>query len=203
MEHRPLSSSDTCKANPNDDSCYWAVDNERQWLEMLKVQNSAVDIWSVHHYDLAAENRSTSCDGTNNHSCRDCFFDPDSCVNGARLTSAAATAAKAAGKVLYQGEYGGGAPNFTGPSAADAAYPTAVLEAQVKSANDGGAFLLSTIWAWECASERDSWACIWPNSTRASESGSDIMVAAIVSANTKMAGVVQQSGTLKSKKTPK
>jgi hypothetical protein len=185
MEHRPLGSTDSevCKAHPNNDACYWAVDSKEQWISMLTMQNRAVDIWSVHHYDSA--NRSTMCDG-GSRSCRDCFFDADNCVNGAPLTTAAAQAAKAAGKVLYQGEYGGGSPTFTGPTSVDVAYPTAVLDAQVKSSENGGHFLLSSIWAWECASQRDAMVCIWPNSSNANESGSQRMVDQITKANDRM-----------------
>jgi hypothetical protein len=151
---------------------------------MLKLQNSAVDIWSVHHYDRA--NSSKACDGTSKHTCADCYFDKDDCANGAKLTETAANAAKAAGKVLYQGEYGGASPTFTGPTAADVAYPTAILGAQVKSSKTNGAFVLSTIWAWECVSQRDAMVCIWPNSTNANESGSARMTQEITEANRRM-----------------
>ena len=152
---------------------------------MLKLQNSAVDIWSVHHYESA--NRSTSCDGTNAHSCKSCFFDHLNCTNGAALTMVAARAAKAAGKVLYQGEYGGPSPTFTGPSTVDVAYPTAILDAQVRSSETGAeSFLVSTIWAWECTSQRDTMICIWPSSKNANESGSLRMIQEITDANRRM-----------------
>jgi len=192
MEHRPISSPEICKTDPNNDACYWAVDTEEQWTSMLKLQNSAVDIWSVHHYDRA--NGSKTCDGTNTHTCADCFFDKDACANGAKLTEAAARAAKAAGKVLYQGEYGGDALTFTGPTPRDVAYPTAILDAQVKSSKSRGAFVLSTIWAWECVSQRDDMVCIWPNSTNANESGSVRMIHEIVGANQRMGSGASDSG---------
>jgi hypothetical protein len=184
MEHRRGTSPEICKTDPNNDACYWAVDTEEQWTSMLKLQNSAVDIWSVHHYDRA--NSSKACDGTNKHTCADCYFDKDDCANGAKLTESAAIAAKAAGKVLYQGEYGGASPTFTGPTAADVAYPTAILGAQVKSSKTNGAFVLSTIWAWECVSQRDAMVCIWPNSTNANESGSARITQEITEANRHM-----------------
>ena len=185
MEHRPVNGPEVCQTNPNDDACYWAVDTEAQWTTMLKLQNSAVDIWSVHHYESA--NRSTSCDGTNAHSCKSCFFDHLNCTNGAALTMVAARAAKAAGKVLYQGEYGGPSPTFTGPRTVDVAYPTAILDAQVRSSETGAeSFLVSTIWAWECASQRDTMICIWPSSKNANESGSLRMIQEITDANRRM-----------------
>ena len=114
MEHRAVRGPTLCNSDPNNDACYWAVDTEAQWTDMLTLQNSAVptpvttshsischsadrqprqgvargtqvDIWSVHHYEAA--NRSTSCDGSSAHSCRDCFFDPADCTDSTQSVS--------------------------------------------------------------------------------------------------------------------
>ena len=124
-----------------------------------------------------------------------CFFNKSACVHGAAVTVAAAKAAGAAGKVLYQGEFGGPSPNFTGPSVEDVAYPVSILDAQVQSAQDSGAFVLSTIWAWECPSHRSQMICIWPNSSRANESGSDHMVSVLRRVNAEMAPASEDGGS--------
>ena len=111
------------------------------------------------------------------------------------MTVAAAKAAGAAGKVLYQGEFGGPSPRFTGPSVEDVAYPVSILDAQVQSAQDSGAFVLSTIWAWECPSHRSQMICIWPNSSRANESGSDHMVSVLRRVNAEMAPTSEDGGS--------
>ena len=49
-----------------------------------------------------------------------------------------------------------------------------------------GAFVLSTIWAWECPTRREDMVCIWPGSTRAKERGSDRMIELIRTANSRM-----------------
>ena len=47
------------------------------------------------------------------------------------LVTLAAQRAKSIGKTIYVGEYGGAGPNFTGPTAADQAFPAAMLDLQV------------------------------------------------------------------------
>lgn len=100
------------------------------------------------------------------------------------VLQAAAAAAHAVGKPLYIGEYGGLRPNFTGPTAAAQAFPTAVLEWQVEASRgesrghqaartvgaDPGTTLLphrlrtlSSIWAWTCPSHSHSMYCLDPN----------------------------------------
>lgn len=164
-EHCPLQGA--CDA---DKAGYWGTDSVEQWSEMLGRQHEGLDIWSIHHYEGDT-----------------CFFGHDSdCVTSAYVATIAARAALAKGKVLYVGEYGARGPNFTGPSEADQAWPAAMLDAQV--ADEGGAFLLSSIWAWECPSHRSDMVCIWPGSERGDESGSDRMASLLRSANAKLAG---------------
>ena len=45
MEHCPPSGA--CEADPG--AGFWSVDTEEQWTSMLTLQNSAVDVISVHH----------------------------------------------------------------------------------------------------------------------------------------------------------
>ena len=118
-----------------------------------------------------------------------CYFGKpgDGCVSNASLIVVAAATAAQHDAMLYVGEYGGPGPNFTGPTAADQAFPTAVLDLQVADAKTGGPFALSTIWAWECPMHRSDMVCIWPNSTAPKEHGSNAMIRAIQRANAAMA----------------
>jgi hypothetical protein len=130
-----------------------------------------VSIWSIHVYDKPDE----------------CFFNASNCTrpSAALIADCAATARKA-NATLFVGEYGGPAPNFTGPSLAAQAFPAAVLQAQVDDARTAGAFALSAIWAWECPTHRNKTNCIWPNSTRPAEAGSGRMLSLIQEANRAM-----------------
>ena len=179
------------KAQQNCTSGYWGTDTKEQWLQMMGQQNDAVDIISLHSYDSDSPD---SC-YFDAHNCSGTFASPGGSVVAAAVEYAAATL----GKPVYVGEYGGPGPTFTGPSAADQAYPAAVLDYQVQAAPGAGstaggvgaaasssAFPLSTIWAWACPSHRADMACIWPNSTRAKEAGSNRMLKLLTTANEKM-----------------
>jgi len=179
------------KAQQNCTSGYWGTDTKEQWLQMMGQQNDAVDIISLHSYDSDSPG---SC-YFDAHNCSGTFASPGGSVVAAAVEYAAATL----GKPVYVGEYGGPGPTFTGPSAADQAYPAAVLDYQVQAAPGAGstaggvgaaasssAFPLSTIWAWACPSHRADMACIWPNSTRAKEAGSNRMLKLLTTANEKM-----------------
>ena len=65
---------------------------------------------------------------------------------------------------MCTGEYGGPSPYFTGPTIADQAFPAAALDYQVEDAKSGGAFGISTIWAWMGATHRKDMVQIWPGS---------------------------------------
>jgi hypothetical protein len=67
----------------------------------------------------------------------------------------------------------------------------AALQLQVQAARSGGAFAISSIWAWECPSHRADMRCIWPGSHQRGEEGSDRMVRLLQEANRQMA----RSGT--------
>ena len=147
------------------------IDTMEQWQEMVRFQNEAVDIASLHAYDGArgcwfgrgkASNVSTGCHRQSNMS----------------VIEAAAVAVDAVGKPLYIGEYGGPPPNFTGPSMEHQAFPRALLNWQVEQQQRGRRArlrTLSSIWGWMCPAKRDSMRCIWgTNSTewRSGEEGS-------------------------------
>ena len=140
---------------------------------MLQLQNSAVEIVSIHHY--AAPDA--------------CFFQSNNCANA---SLAAIAAAAVAPKLLFVGEYGGNNPNFTGPSANDQRFNREMLDLQVASAQsapDAGDIRLSAIWAWECPSHRATMVCIYPKSSRPEEQGSDLMTEYIQQTNSKLSGV--------------
>eukprot|EP00966_Prymnesium_polylepis_P294414 6798647-Prymnesium_polylepis.1 len=87
-------------------------------------------------------------------------------ANGTLSLELAEAAAASAGKLLFVGEFGGPPPNFTGPGAAEQAYPEAVLRLQSEptAAQHGGgarAFALSAIWAWACPSHLDEMRCLY------------------------------------------
>ena len=158
-----------CPADPTS-SGYWATDTREQWLSMLAAQQQAVPVWSIHTYAGGA-----------------CFFDAKNCTPpGPALVAECAAAAKASGAVLFVGEYGGPAPNYTGPTVASQAFPASVLDAQVADAQARGAFALSAIWAWECPTHRADMNCIWPNSSRPTEAGSRRLVTLLQAANKAM-----------------
>mmetsp|Transcript_11824 Transcript_11824/g.30382 ORF Transcript_11824/g.30382 Transcript_11824/m.30382 type:complete len:444 (+) Transcript_11824:226-1557(+) len=159
---------------------YWGLDTQEQWLDMLAQQSDAVDIVSIHHY--AAPSGIPPCE-----------FSPAgklvpgaTCGWNASAISLFAEAVAKQGKMLYVGEYGGAGPDFTGPSPANQSFDRDVLDIQVADAKAGGVFALSTIWAWACPSHRADMVCIWPESARPKETGSDRMVADIVAANKAM-----------------
>ena len=162
QEHCPMQG--VCTADPSSKG-YWATDTQAQWLEMLHAQHAGLEIWSIHIYDNSVAW-------------------PSSRV---QVVDAATKAAGDAQAMLFVGEYGGPTPNYTGPTAADQAFPQAILQAQVADAHAGGAFGLSALWAWQCPTHRDSMVCVWPGSTVKNESGSDAMVHMLQQANAQLA----------------
>jgi hypothetical protein len=144
-------------------------------MTILAEQNAAVDVWSIHYYQPSSNGDS-------------CYFDKERCATGPELVAAAEEAAAKAGAMLFLGEYGGPNPYFTGPTVADQAFPSAMLDSQVNSSVAKGPFMLSAIWAWQCPTHRSDMVCIWPTNPGnvANESGSDRMVSLIQSANAKM-----------------
>ena len=186
QEHCPMNggqgpASGVC-ATEGGGTGFWGTDTAEQWLDMMVRQNSAVDIISIHHYENTKE----------------CWFDKKNCTNdfhapGGNLLQFAQTKAESVGKAMYVGEYGGPAPTFTGPTQANQSFPKAVLDLQVQA---GDGFFLSTIWAWSCPSHRKDMVCIWPNSTRDKEAGSNRMLHDIIDANAKMAASSQQDAAM-------
>lgn len=129
---------------------------------------------SIHHYD---DNKA-------------CWFNKSYCgLANVDLVTLAAKRAESVGKTIYVGEYGGPAPNFTGPTIADQAFPAAMLDLQVAAgSNDSdGSFMLSTVWAFESPSHREDMTEIWPGSNRPKEQGSMRMLRLIAIANKQMA----------------
>lgn len=177
QEHCPVQGG-PCPADPNPHGGgYWGLDTPAQFLQMLAWQNTAVDLWSVHHYAQAASATS------------ECYFSRTACVRDASLVTMAATHAASLSRAVFVGEYGGPAPDFTGPSTADQAFPASILTAQVNATTAGGtryALPLTALWAWACPSHRSDMACVWPNSTRPQEIGSNRMVALLAAANAAM-----------------
>eukprot|EP00040_Diaphanoeca_grandis_P005351 m.32492 g.32492 ORF g.32492 m.32492 type:complete len:460 (+) comp16652_c0_seq2:92-1471(+) len=149
---------------------YYGTDTEEQWMQQLTEQNAAVGVWSVHHYDDPST----------------CYFDKQDCTRNASLILVASRAAQAANAAVFVGEYGGANPNFTGPTAADQLFPTAILQHQVEDAKAGGAIILSAIWAWECPCHRHDMVCIYPNSTVPKEAGSNKMISILQTANAQL-----------------
>jgi hypothetical protein len=144
-----------------------------------------VDIMSLHHYD---DDKS-------------CWFNKSYCgMANVGLVALAAQRAKSLGKTIYVGEFGGPGPNFTGPTAADQAFPAAMLDLQVAAgagdngSGGGGSFMLSTIWAFESPSHRKDMSEIWVGSSRPKEQGSTRMLQLIASANKKMAAQAGVAG---------
>ena len=158
------------------DSGESGIDTPEQHRVMVQWQHEAVDIISTHVY---AGLRGCWFGRAANRKCHR--------QTNTTLLAAAADAAAAVGKPLYIGEYGGPYPNFTGPSAASRAYPESVLrwlvaraqpEAEVDfngfsefkqpqtartAAAHGPPRVLSSIWAWACASKRRTgMQCLWP-----------------------------------------
>lgn len=134
-----------------------SIDSLEQWQRMVQWQHEAVDIVSTHLYA----------------GLRGCWFGRganQACYRQTNISllDAVAAAAAAVNKPLYLGEYGGPAPNFTGPTASARAYPEAVLDwldarARVRalphgkeSWQDPAPQVLSSIWAWACPSKRAS-----------------------------------------------
>ena len=128
-----------------------AVDTIDQWQQMVQWQNEAVDIASAHVYP----------------GLRGCWFGRGriGCrrQGNVSVVEAAAAAAAAVGKPLYVGEYGGPAPNFTGPGVDAQAFPEAVLRWQVGRMRPlSSPAVLSSIWGWMCPSKRATMRCIYP-----------------------------------------
>ena len=171
QEHCPLTGP--CPADPH--SGYWTTDTEEQFRENLRIQNTAVDWWSVHLYKHRDKHG--------------CYFDKKSCVRGGAVVTIAAEEAASSRKALYVGEYGGPHPNYTGPTSYDQEFPSQILKVQVSQP-----IPLTTIWAWACPSHRGDMVCIWPNSTRPKERGSKRMIDLLAEANARMNQTV--AGTL-------
>jgi len=179
MEHCPFSANGAvpCPADPGSQG-FWAVDTEPQFRTQLRAAQAAVDVWSLHLYGSVQQQPPDRAS---------CYFDVAQCADGRAVLATAEAVAAEAGALLYVGEYGGVPPNFTGPTVVDQAWPRELLEAQVKSATAGGAWALSTLWAWECWTHRQDMVCLWPNSTSPSrENASDAMIAYIRAADQRM-----------------
>ncbi len=175
--------SDPCADGVN------GVDSVEQWGRMVGWQHEGADIVSTHVYAN-----------------KGCWFSKGAhCTrqDSLNLTEAVARLAAREGKLLYVGEYGGTKPNHTGPTAEAQAFPEALLRWQVAHGEHaprrGGSNshavpshtparrpVLSSIWAWECASHRHEMQCIYPNSDRPSDSGSGRMVALLRQANAQL-----------------
>lgn len=176
--------SNTCP--PGVSGGFWGIDSKEQWLELLEEQQAGADYWSIHLYS-----------GTHGHVDNNCYFKSignETCASQTDVIAAASTAASSAGRGLFLGEYGGPAPNFTGPTKESQAYPSAVLAlqvAQAKSAPDASAFDLSAIWAFMCSWTRNQFpmkmVCIFPDSNLPSESGSKAMLDLILQADAALA----------------
>ena len=139
---------------------YWGIDTETQWRAALAAQNAGCDVWSIHHYEDATG--------------AGCWFSPDrsACVrNASGVIGVVADEAERRGTLVFVGEYGAAAPNFTGPFLKDQAFPDAVLHWQVGDTHSSSAKrprqlrTLSSIWSWACPSKRASMRCIWPTVT--------------------------------------
>ena len=170
QEHCPLSSKTNCKADPG--TGYWSQDTLEQRLEMLQLQNTGVEVWSMHMYDNPLGTRNTS------------------------FLASASALAKNASAVIFVGEYGGHGPNFTGPASESRRFPSLVLDQQVKDAQQGGSFIISSVWAWACPSHRKDMVCIWPGQPDGEkESGTKPMLALLKNANKRLAsnGVSRRS----------
>eukprot|EP00911_Craspedida_sp_UC1_P000266 UC1_evm4s202 len=180
MEHCGYPGNATCP--------YWGangLDSQSQWREALREQNQGCcEIWSIHHY------ASTTSDNDA------CYFAPrghaGAVCSNASIAAVAAKEAAADGAILYVGEYGGPAPNFTGPTPASQRFPEDMLQLQVRDAQDGGAFMLSTVWAWACPTHRADMNCIWPGSNDPREAGSARMIALLQNANKNMAAAAAE-----------
>ena len=151
---------------------FWGPDTKEQWQVALAEQQKGTDYWSIHVYVGTPA----------------CYFSPDkkACAALTTVISAASSSASSAGAGLFLGEYGGPAPNFTGPTKADQAFPSAALElqvAQAKAAPGASVFDLSMIWMWMGASHRSDSVGIWPDSSDPKESGSKAMLELILQAD--------------------
>ena len=120
------------------------------------------------------------------------------------VSSQAEDLAEREGKLLFVGEFGGPAPNFTGPTRAAQAYPSAVLELQAPShasslddavlRGKGGMrlerpFAASAIWAFACPTHLSTMRCLHANvSLHLSYHGSECVLALLRQANRRLAG---------------
>ena len=165
---------------------FWGIDSKEQWLDTLAEQQAGTDYWSIHLYD------NSHGAGVDN-GCYFKSFPNETCAPLTDVIAAASAAASSAGRGLYLGEYGGPPPNFTGPTMADQAYPSAALAlqvAQAKAAPNASAFDLSTIWAFMGAWTRIApWnmVFIFPDSNIPIESGSKAMLDVILRADAALA----------------
>jgi hypothetical protein len=154
---------------------FWSIDNVEEYTQIMLEQNQAVDIISLHLYGLSSYLNSTNLRTT-------------------APIRAAAKAAATVGKLLYLGEYGNGT-NDQYRNASDRAYPLSLLDLQVTMAEEApeeSVFALSTYWSWDCPSHpQDTWVgsdgkpygdCLTPGR----KDGSDVMIAAIKTANAKL-----------------
>lgn len=136
---------ETCRRDGSTERC-WDIDSEHHWRSMVLWQHEAVDIVSFHAYARQ----------------RGCWFEEHQrhvgCLRQDNLTvlEVAADAAASVGKPLYVGEFGGPAPNFTGPTLRAQAFPEALLRWQSRRRPH----FLSSLWAWDCPSHRMSTRCL-------------------------------------------
>ena len=188
MEHCPMQGD--CPADPAGGT-FWTTDTQAQWAEQLKVQQSSVDVWSVHYYNSSGGGARDAW-GVHTHSTNsssgECFF-TDPCVDDMAVLTVADQAATQAGVSLFIGEFGGPNPEFTGPSADSQLFPEAVLQTTVDSAQSGGSILISAIWAWECYTHRSDMNCIFPGSDREEEAGSDTMIQVLKDTNRQLSAL--------------
>jgi len=195
--------SNTCP--PGVTGGFWGIDSKEQWLEMLAEQQNGTDYWSIHLYatnatlaagftEFGLVDSKTNRLGQVDNGCYFKSLANETCAPLTEIIAAASTAASSAGRGLYLGEYGGPAPNFTGPTRESQAFPSTALAlqvAQAKSAPDTSAFDLSTIWAFMCSWTRNQFpmkmVCIFPDSNLPSESGSKAMLDLILEADAALA----------------
>ena len=162
---------EVCTATSSPRMC-GGIDSLRQWKEMVLWQHEAVDIISAHAYA----------------GLRGCYFEGYRFKVGCRrqsnvtVLSAAAEAAKSVGKPLYVGEFGGPSPNFTGPTSGAQAFPDAVLRWQAEAQPR----VLSSIWAWECPSHRESMRCVSQSAAERGDAGSRRMLALLQAAERRL-----------------
>ena len=121
------------------DPHYWDKDSLSQWLDMLQMQNAeSIDVWSMHMYDNENGSRNVS------------------------MLSAAVLRARAQGKMLFLGEYGGNGPNFTGPAPSSSGFPKSVLILRSKTPKMVLVVLLCLLYGRGLVHPIEDMVCIWP-----------------------------------------